>query len=256
MLRKIKYVIFFYVCMCVSSAFALGTVTIMTDSSMNIAMSQLARDYSSRHNVVVNTSYASKQAQQSQISEGGAADILVTPESGWIEELKTQGLVDVYSQIAVAKNRLALVAPVTSPLSNFDGDNFPTTQLIMQFSWEPSFVVANPETLIEGGYTREALRNLGASNDLEEYTLYIKQLAQMYSMVKNQGMYGIFFYSSTIGRSGIRVLGLLPENSHKPIEYSAAAIAGDNMDEARKFLKYVQSKEAKRILENNGFTVK
>lgn len=225
----------------------------MADSSMSIAMSELARDYAKRANVVVNTSFAASGAQQAQISEGGAADILITPKQQWIDELKTQGLLDVYSQTAVAKNRLALVGPVNSPLQVRIASEFPTAPLIRLFNWEPAFVVGSPEMLQEGVYGKEALRNLGVAGDLEEYTLYVKQLPQMYAMVTNQQMYGVFFYSSTIGRAGIRVLDIFPESSHRPIAYSAVAIAGDNMEEARKFLKYIQSDAARKILQGNGF---
>lgn len=236
-------------------SFALGTVTVMADSSMNIAMIELARDYSRQNHVAVNNSFAPSTTQQLQISEGSAADILITPKIDLIEELKTQGVVDVYSETPVARNQLALVGPAASPLQTRASDGFPSTELIQQFGWEPSFVVASPDSLVEGAYSKEALRNVGAAGDLEEYTLYLKQRNQMFDMVINQNMYGIFFYSSTIGKSGIRVLELLPENSHRPIEYVAVAIASDNMEEARKFLKYLKTDNAKAILRDNGFLV-
>lgn len=240
---------FFYSTPC----FAISTVTVMADNSLSIAMTALARDYSKNNNAVVNSSFASSATQQEQISEGGAADILITPKLPWIEDLKTQGLVDVYSQTPIARNRIALVAPVASPLQVKIEEGFPTAQLIQQFGWEPGFVIGSPDALEEGTFSKEALRNVGAAGDLEEYTLYVKRLDQMFDMVANHGMYGLFFYSSTVGKAGIRVLDLLPENTHKPIEYNAVVIAGDNMDEARKFLEYLKSDNAKEILRDNGF---
>lgn len=235
-------------------AFAMGTVTVLADTSMNIAVTELARDYSSKKKIIVSTSYAHSDEQETKIIEGEAADILITPKHEWIEALKTQGLVDIYSQAPIARNRLALIAPVKSTIQARISEKFPTTALIREFGWQPSFLVGNPESLLEGVYGKEALRNLSVASDLEEYTLYVKKLSQMFDLVSNHGMYGIFFYSSTIGRSGIRVIDLLPENTHKPIEYSAVVIAGDNMDEARKFLAYLQTDDALKILRNNGFS--
>jgi molybdate transport system substrate-binding protein len=236
-----------------SPAHAMETVTIMADSSMSVAMAQMARDYSQRSNVIVSTSFLSNLEQQQQINEGAAADVVVTPNLAWIEDLKAQGLVDVYSQMPIAKNQLALVGPLASPLNVKLANGFPTAALIQLFGWEQSFVIGSPDMLQEGVYAKEALRNLGVAGDLEEYTLYIKRLDQMFDMVENHNAYGIFFYSSTIGRAGIRVLDLFPDDSHKPIEYDAVVIAGDNMEQARKFIKYLQSEVAKSILRENGF---
>ena len=116
-------------------------------------------------------------------------------------------------------------------------------------------MVGNPGTLMVGVYGKEALRNLHAADDLEPYTLYIKQLDQMFEMVTKQQAYGIFFYSSTISHPGLRVLDLLPEKSYQPIHYYAVVVAGDNMNEARKFLEYLKSPDARKVLRENGFLV-
>jgi molybdate transport system substrate-binding protein len=125
--------------------------------------------------------------------------------------------------------------------------------IISQMAGEQLFVVGHPETLMEGVYGKEALRSLGVSEDLEEYTLYIKQLEQMLDMVRRQHAYGIFFYSTVVGMDDVRVLDLLPETSHHPVEYYAVAIAGENMAEARKFLDYLKSAPSRKVLRSKGF---
>jgi molybdate transport system substrate-binding protein len=238
-----------------SQALAIGSVTVMADNSMSLAIAEIARHYSARNHVVVNTSFASSKIQETQITEGSAADVLITPKQQWIDDLKTRGLIDVYSPTPVARNHLALVGPINSEIRVApDAKALPTASIIVAIGGEPGFVVAHPETLMEGGYSKEALRNL-AGDYLEPYTLYIKQLDQMFSMIDSYQAYGLFLYSSTINRSGIRVLGKLPENAYTPIQYFAVVIAGDNMDEARRFLEYLKSPEAKIILQDNGFTL-
>ncbi|MBY0407081.1 MAG: molybdate ABC transporter substrate-binding protein [Rickettsiales bacterium] len=220
---------------------------------MGTALTEIARNYAREHNVVTNTAFTASTRQEQEIKEGGSADVLITPKLPWIETMKTQGLVDVYSQIKVAKNRVALVGPLDSPLRLRDDDGFPATPLIREMAGEQLFMVGNPETLLEGVYGKEALRNLEVSEDLGEYTLYVKHLDEMFDMVRKNRAYGIFFYSSTASRDGVRVLQLLPESSHHPIEYYGVAIAGENMDEARKFLDYLKTSSARRVLRENGF---
>ena len=233
---------------------SLSTITVMADRSMSMAITELARDYSREKLVIVNSSFAASEAQSAQIHEGGSADILITPRQAWIDELKTQGLTDVHSQTVVAKGRLALVGPANSPLGYSElGLHFPIAALVTQMGWEPDFVVASPDALAEGAYSKQALRNIGASQDLEPYTLYLKSADEMRDMITRHGAYGVLFYSSALGRNDMRLLGLFPESSHKPINYYAVVIAGDNMDEARKFLDYLKTPGAKAILRRNGF---
>ena len=247
------FVVFF--CLLAAPAFALPTVTVMADHSLGIAITRLAREYSRLNQVVVNTSFLPEKTHQAQIIEGGAADILVTQKTSWIDELKTQGLVDVYSQKRIAKNRLALVGPANTDIYANLADAFPIVPIIQAGGGEPSFVVGNPEFLTEGIYTKEALRNLNVADDLGEYTLYVKRLDQMFSMIANNHDYGVFYYSDAKARPDIKIIDTLPESSHKPIEYYAVVVAGDNMNEARKFLSYLQSPEAKKLLKNGGFSV-
>lgn len=236
-----------------SPALALDSVTVLGDPAMSGALAEIGRLYAREQGVVVNTAFTSNEEQEKEITEGGSADVLITGRQGWIDSLKTQGLVDVYSQMLVARNRLALVGPLQSPLE--PRGQFPTNQLIQLMGGEQLFVLGNPETLQEGSYGREALRNLGAAEDLEQYTLYIKRQEQMFDVVEKQGGYGLFFYSSIMGRDGIRVIDLLPENSHRPIEYYAVAVASDNMDQGRKFLDFLKKPAARRVLRENGFVV-
>ena len=128
-------------------------------------------------------------------------------------------------------------------------------ELLREMGDEQLFVVGNPETLLEGAYAKEALRSLDANSDMEEHTLYIKHLDQMFDMVRHQHAYGIFFYSSTISETGIRVIDLFPESAHHFIDYHAVAIAGDNMGEARKFIDYLKTPAARKVLRENGFGV-
>jgi len=236
-------------------AFAINAVTVMSDNTMSVVMVQIARAYSRDRGTVVNTSFVSPVAQETQIKEGGSADILITPRLPWIEQLKTQGLVDIYSQSTIARNRLILAGPADSTLTMRLSPGFKTAPLINAMEGEQAFVVGSPETLMVGTSGKEALRNLDVADDLEPYTLYIKESGQMLDMVTKEHAYGIFFNSSIAGLDGVRAIGLLPEKSYHSISYYAVVIAGENMNQARKFLDYLKSPDTKKLLRENGFVV-
>jgi len=230
----------------------LPSITVMADNSLSIAIAKIARNYSQKKQVVVNTSFSQQKIQQQQINDGAAADILITTKTPWLEELKQQGLVDIYSQTMLAKNRLVLVGQGGNNVVMDSKSGFPTTQIINFSGGEPMFVLGHPEMRADSIYAKEALRNLGAANDLEPYTLYIKQMEQFFELIANQEAFGICFYSDVQGRKDIKIIGALPESSHAPIVYYGVVIAGNNMNEARKFMEYLKSSEARKTLKDSG----
>lgn len=246
--------LFFLLIACLPfSAAAISSVNVMADNSLSVAMSEIARGYARENAVIVNASFALASVQQQLITEGEAADILITPRAKWIEELKMQGLIDVSSQTPIATGQLALVGPPGSPLAVDLSQQFPVGRMIMEMDYEPGFVVGHPETQSESMYVREALHTLNVAGDLEPYTLYIKQPSQMLEMIRDRQSYGVFLYSEVKDRPDVRVLDVFPKDTHASIQYYAVVIAGENMIQARKFLEYLQSAGAKRILRQSGF---
>lgn len=257
-MRTLSLILFLLSCFAAQPASAeitLPAVTVMADTSLGIAVTKIARNYSRYNNIVINTSFAPQYVQQEQINEGVAVDIVITAKTAWIDELKQQGLVDIYSKTLLAGDRLALIGAKDTKVVPAGPGRFPALAIIKSGGGDPVFLLGNPQFLMEGSYSKEALRNLGVAEDLEPYTLYVKRLDQMFNMVVNQQAFGICFYSSTTGRTDIKIIDILPESSYKKINYYAVAIAGDNMDEARKFMEYLKTSEVKDIFKGEGFVV-
>ncbi len=256
-MRKIIsiFLLLFFAVPANAAVLKLPTVTVMSDHSMSLAVAEIARNYSRNKHAVVNTSFVPQKAQQEQISEGAAADILITSKEAWIDELKLQGLIDIHSQTKLAGDRLVLIGAVDTSVSSQGVGRFPATEIIKAGAGEPIFILGNPEALMEGVYAKEAMRNLGVADDLEPYTLYVKRLDEMLNMVTEQQAFGVCFYSSVFQRNDLKIIDKIPESAHKKIAYYAVVIAGDNMDEARNFLEYLKSAEVNKILRKYGFVV-
>ncbi|MGE0753929.1 MAG: molybdate ABC transporter substrate-binding protein [Alphaproteobacteria bacterium] len=234
---------------------AFPSVTVMSDKSINNAIIAIARNYSLENNTVVNTAFTTPDVQQQQIMDGSAADIVITPQEEWIEELKTLGLVDVYSKTEIASNRLALVTSANNTLTATLANGFPTADIIRSMDWQPAFVIGNPQTQMEGIYAKQALRSMNVASDLEEFTLYIRRYDEMLEAIAQRDAFGIFFYTSVRNKKDIRVIDFFPEDTYDPVRYYAVVIAGDNMNEARKFLNYLTQKDARRTLLGYGFVI-
>lgn len=232
----------------------MNNLTVMADNGASIAVTKLAREYVRLQDVSVSTSFIEKSTQSSQILEGGAADILITQDAKWIDELQLQGLIDIYSKIEFARGRIALVGPAESTLSMNLGGNFVAAPLVNAMQSEQELFLGNPEYIPEGKYAREALRNLGALYVLEPYTLYLKSYDEIVEQVTQHKAYAIFPYGQALLLEKAKIIDVFPENSHSIIPYYAVVIAGDNMDEARKFIKFLTSERAKNTINGAGLT--
>lgn len=242
------------VLLCSQPALAIPNITILGDDSASLAITKLAREYARSKAVAVSTSFMEKESQSAQILEGSAADILITSDAKWIADLQAQGLIDIYSKTEFARGRMALVGPRDSSLSMKLTSNFISAPLVHAMNYEPSLLIGNPEYMTEGKYAKEALRGIDALDVLEPYTLYLKKNEDMVEQVTGHGAFGVFYYGQALLMEEARVIDVFPEKSHSPIIYYSVVIAGDNMDEARKFSKYLASPDAKRAIRSAGLT--
>ena len=226
----------------------------MADGSASILVAKLARDYARMYGASVSTSFIDKATQSSQIAEGGSADVLITQDSKWIDELQMQGLIDIYSKAEFARGRMALVGPEDSTLSMKLSGSFISAPLVHAMGAEPELFLGNPEYVPEGKYAREALRSLGALDVLEPYTFYLKSIDEMVEQVTRRHAYAVFPYGQAMLIEHAKIIDVFPEDSHSPMPYYAVVIAGDNMDEARKFIKFLASPRARTTISGSGLT--
>jgi len=248
------WLVFASVLLCNSEAFALSNITIMADSSTSLAVSKLAREYARIQNVGVSTSFIEPRMQAEQILEGSSADILITPDAKWIESLQNQGLIDVHSKVEFGRGRMALVGSENTTLTMKLTNNFMVAPLVHAMGDQPGLMVGNPEYIPVGKYAKEALRSLGALDVLEPYTLYLKSTDEMVEQVTKHDGYGVFPYGEALLMEHAKIIDVFPETTHSPLIYYAVVIAGENMEEARKFMKFLATGAAKNTIRSSGLS--
>lgn len=246
----LKY--FFTVCMAMlpAAAFALPAVSVMADRSLTVPLTLIAREYSRTQETVVAVSFALSSAEIARIAEGESADVLITVRTDWIDTLRVQGLVDIYSRISLARNRLALAGAADSTLSLRFADGFDVKAL-----GEKKLVIGNPELLPEGVAAMDALGRMGVLEALDPKLIYESQTRRLLDMAAGGEAYAIAYYTDAADHPALRVIDLIPETSHAPIEYQAAVLAGEHMNASRQFVEYLRSEPARQMLRKYGFTL-
>lgn len=229
------------------------SLILQADSSLMLPISELARLYTLKTHQPVALFFVQSQHQIHDIVDGAVIDLLITARRTWIDALSQQGLVDPAFKNVIAKNQLVLVAPPTSTEAVDLAHGFNPAPLMLKIGPDNfNFVIGHPESLAEGGASREALRNLGVDGDLEPYMEYPRTLEKLRKAVLKKNAYGLMYASDAKETLGIRILGALPDSSYTPIHYTTLVLAGDNMENARAFVKYLQQKEAGAVFSKYG----
>lgn len=243
-------ILFFYVTSSLASNSR--SLTVFAEPNMALALTKIARLYSQKSDVIVSANFNSSADLISNIDSGEPADVFISAHSGWIESLHQKGLVDVYNVGFIAKDTPVLVTLKSNP-------NLPEELRRSNLSIEEALKILNQNssTLIldyEGGSSGKSGGDLVKNFDLPNLQIF-RKLAEdkspILSTVKSDPThYALLLASQVAGDSDFKILATQKDSK---IFYQALVIAGDNMEVAREFLKFLKSDAAKKILEQSGF---
>lgn len=231
----------------------LPQVHILADPSLMLPLTHIARNYSRNYHVAITTSFASNNEQKERITQGMEADIFITTRNDTLKDLKNQGLVDVYSQHAIARNRLVIATLADNPLELILIRNLPMASILSKQSGIFTFAIGDPEYQSVGTYSLEALRNFNLAIELEPYFLFLRSPVNLHKAIAADRSYGIMLQSDVARDRDIKKLDVFPEDTHSPIIYQAVVVASKHMEDARKFMEHLTSADALATLKEYGF---
>lgn len=241
-------------------------LTVLAEEDLAAPLSSIARQYTLRRAVSLNLSFDSTAQQVARIEEGEPADVFITASEPALKQLKLQGMLDAYTYLPVARNRLMLAAAAGSPLRfALQEQGRLLDHLPAAAGARPAFAVIDGDLHAEGLFATDALKKLGLRTEEESAALPLStppppadvtvfpETGEAADRVARGEAYGIMYATETGRFPGIREAALLPESLHRPIRYIAVVVAGTEMDAARKFVEFLRTPEAQDIFKSGGF---
>jgi molybdate transport system substrate-binding protein len=230
------------------------SITIFSESNMTYALTQIARSYSKKSNVAISINFNSSSALIDNIDLGEPADIFISSHLGWVKTLSQKGLVDRYSSSNFAEDKLVLITSKGNKKINFEEikklTNLNDILVLINEKRAPLIVGSNFSSL--GRYTKKIIEESNVVN-LKIFQKLDEDKKSIINFINEHNDYCAIVMASEIkDNDKIVVLGQIP---FVEIDYHALVIAGDNMENARQFIEYLDSSEAKEILLNNGFII-
>ncbi|MDR1246760.1 MAG: molybdate ABC transporter substrate-binding protein [Clostridiales Family XIII bacterium] len=224
-------------------------LNISAAASLTDALEEIYAEYQKDSNDVINFNFAASGTLQKQILEGAPCDMFISASKGHMDGLADENLIVPESRKDMLGNALTLIAAAEKAgvvtVESLTGADI------------ASIAVGEPETVPAGNYAKQTLESLGVWDELQAKMIFAKDVRQVLEYVDTGNADCGFVYRSDAAMltTGVIVTDL-PEDSHSPIVYPAALIAGSgNETAAQAFYDYLQSDYAAGVFEKYGFTV-
>jgi len=230
---------------------ALGeTVNVFAAASLKTALDEVAQSFAQTTGHRVAASYAGSSGLARQILHGAPADLFLSANPAWMDELETRGRLAPDTRTDLLGNRLVLIAhdPEAGPL-DLDAPG----ALAMRLG-RGHLAMGLVEAVPAGIYGKAALETLGHWNAVSGQIAQSDNVRAALALVATGAApLGVVYASDAIAEPRVRVVATFPEESHPPIIYPVAVIAGRDGAATRDLLDHLRTPEARAIFEAQGF---
>jgi molybdate transport system substrate-binding protein len=196
--------------------------------------------------------YAASSALAKQVEQGAPADIFVSADLDWMAYLSERNLTAKDSETRLLGNRVVLIAPADSSPAIEIKPGFDIAGLI----GEGRLAMANVEAVPAGKYGKAALEKLGAWDKVADKVAQAENARAALALVSTgEAPLGIVYATDASADPKVKAIATFPEDTHPPIVYPVARLAGSKDARAAPFLQCLQTAKAKELFERHGFTV-
>ncbi len=228
-------------------------LTIFAAASLRNALDEADAAFTKQSGNGVTASYAASSALAKQIEQGAPAEVFLSADIQWMDYLNERKLIAPQTRADLLGNDLVLIADKDSKIDHVDiGPGFDLAKL----AGSGRIAVADVRAVPAGLYAKAALEKLGAWQAVQGKLAQADNVRAALSYVaRGEAPLGIVYATDAKIEPSVKIVGTFPANSHPPIVYPLAAVAGRESGGVKKYLQFLWGAEARRIFEKYGFVV-
>lgn len=236
-------------------------------NSLSKAMDEAQAEYTSQTGVTFDdTQYKASGELNEMLKAGSYADVEITASKGTMDTAVQEGYVDEATRVDMFTNELVIVAKEDSDLQDVT---------LQQIADGDVTVCVGDDSVPAGNYAAQALSTVGAyeppaseagktgkdiSDKDGQYVGITPVLQTSVGNVCKQAENGdvdvAIVYSSDVYRfGGVKIVGIIPDDTHKAIVYPGAVTSQtEHPEEAKAFIEWcITDPEAQKIFQKWGF---
>ncbi len=226
-------------------------IIVSAAASMTDVLKAVGKAYESANKGArINYNFASSGSLAAQIEQGAPVDVYISVSQPIIKRLDKKGLLKKDSMTVFARNRLVVA---TAPGSKTQIGSFADLK-------KPDITkiaIGDVAHVPAGMYARESLVKSWLWTQLEKKYVFASDVRQVRAYIMQEEVEVGFVYATDclVGTEKIvRIAYKVPQKLHQPILYTAAVVHDThNAKEAHRFVEFLSSKEARKVLEKYNF---
>ena len=235
----------------VVSAAAAKDIVVFAAASLKNALDDAGAAYEKETGVKALVSYAASSTLAKQVESGAPADIFISADLDWMDYLQKRNLIKPERRLTLLGNRLVLIAPANSTAKIEIQPGFALAELL----GNERLAMADPGAVPAGKYGKAALEKLGVWASVSSKVAPAEDVrAALLLVSRGETPLGIVYATDAAADNGVRIVAAFPEDSHPPIVYPAAEVAGGANPAAAALLDFLKSDRARPFFERQGFT--
>lgn len=227
-------------------------LTVFAAASLKNALDAVAAEYAKSSGRKISTSYAASSALARQIEQSAPADVFISADLDWMDDLAGKTLIEASTRVNLLANRLVLIAPADAKVDVKIALGFDLAGAL----GSGRLALAETASVPAGKYAKAALEKLGAWHAVGPKLAATENVRAALALVaRGEAPLGIVYHSDAMAEPKVKVVDTFPEDSHPPIVYPAAVVKGSgNAAAAADFISYLRSSGAQAIFKKEGFT--
>jgi molybdate transport system substrate-binding protein len=249
---RLKVSVAVIICLTMLAPAARGKVLVFAAASTAEALAEVNRGHAATGGATVAVSFGSSGILARQIENGAPADLFVSANTDWIDYLSSRARLSGTLRRALARNRLALVAPrpSTTRLAIAPG------MALVRALDGGRLAIADPRYVPAGSYARAALIALGVWNDVARRTAVGRSVRETLMLVeRGEAPLGVVYATDAAASAKVRLVGVFPAATHPPITYWVAVVAGRERPAVTAYFRHLGSDAAGAVFRRHGFVV-
>ncbi len=221
---------------------------VLAAASLQESMNAAADAWARRGHARPVCSFAASSALARQIAAGAAADLFVSADEDWMDDLQRRGLIVPGTRADFLGNRLVVIRP-----RGARGDAGPRVPLARLLGGG-ALALADSDAVPAGKYARAALQKLGAWDAVAARVVRGESVRAALAFVeRGAAPFGIVYATDARASARVEVVRVLPQASHPPIRYPLARLKASTSAEAEPFRRFLLSGGGRTIFRRFGF---
>jgi len=229
-------------------------ITILAEPSMAGAVAVSAVSFSRENKAVASATFAPLADEIKALEEGSAGDVFITDAFNLIQDLKGKGLTDVYSQTIVGRSELVLAIPEDVAAATGITPQSPREDVIAYLQKVPQVGVISSE-LPDSRYWVPVALALGVEEGLQEKAVPTSGYEVLMRNARERSLPVLAPSHVLSQHKGFATLYRFSAPDYPTFTYYAVVLAGENMETAREYLKFLAGETGRSLLAANGLHV-